>query len=67
MSAFSDFYMKQIEADLDWRESELAVLRKHLLSTTVGSTQETTFLRTNLAMLYAHYEGFCKFALLRNK
>jgi MAE_28990/MAE_18760-like HEPN len=63
MSAFADFYMKQIEADLVWRESELAILRKHLLSTTVGSTQETTFLRTNLAMLYAHYEGFCKFAL----
>ena len=63
MSVFSDFYAKQIEADLDWRECELAVLRKQLLSTTVGSSQEITFLRTNLAMLYAHYEGFCKFAL----
>lgn len=63
MSTFSDFYAKEIEADLDWRERELAVLRKQLLSTTVGSSQETTFLRTNLAMVYAHYEGFCKFAL----
>lgn len=63
MSAFSDFYAKQIETDLDWRERELAVLRKQLLSTEVGSSQETTYLRTNLAMLYAHYEGFCKFAL----
>lgn len=60
---FSDFYAQQIQADLDWRETELAVLRRHLLSTTIGSTQEVTFLRTNLAMIYAHYEGFCKFAL----
>lgn len=61
--SFSDFHAQQIQADLDWRETELAVLRRHLLSTTVGSTQEVTFLRTNLAMIYAHYEGFCKFAL----
>jgi hypothetical protein len=63
MSAFSDFYARQIEADLDWREKELAVLKMHLLSTRVGSTQEVAFLRTNLAMIYAHYEGFCKFAI----
>lgn len=63
MNQFAEFYARQIEADLDWREGELAVLRKQLLQTTVGSPQETTFLRTNLAMIYAHYEGFCKFAL----
>lgn len=63
MSEFSDFYVKQIEADLDWREKELAILRKQLLQTALGSPQERTFLRTNLAMIYAHYEGFCKFAL----
>lgn len=63
MSSFSEFYAKQIESDLSWRERELAVLRKQLLATTVGSPQEVTFLRTNLAMIYAHYEGFCKFAL----
>lgn len=63
MSSFAEFYSKQIEADLDWREKELAVLRKQLLQTSVGSPQEVAFLRTNLAMIYAHYEGFCKFAL----
>lgn len=63
MSAFSDFYVKEIEADLDWREKELAILRKQLFQTVIGSPQERTFLRTNLAMVYAHYEGFCKFAL----
>lgn len=63
MTPFAEFYVKQIETDLEWREKELAVLRKQLLATAVGSTQEVTFLRTNLAMIYAHYEGFCKFAL----
>lgn len=63
MSQLSDFCVKQIEADLDWREKELAILRKQLIHTVVGSPQERTFLRTNLAMIYAHYEGFCKFAL----
>lgn len=63
MSAFSDYYVRQIEADLDWREKELAILRKQLLQTQLGSPQEQAFLRTNVAMLYAHYEGFCKFAL----
>lgn len=63
MSAFIKFFTDQIDADLTWREQELALLRKQLLLTTVGSTQERTFLRTNLAMIYAHYEGFCKFAI----
>jgi hypothetical protein len=63
MTTFAEFYSSQIETDLEWREKELAVLRKQLLHTDVGSPQEVTFLRTNLAMIYAHYEGFCKFAL----
>lgn len=63
MSAFAQFYSKQIEDDLLWREKELAILHKLLLQSAVGSPQEVAFLRTNLAMIYAHYEGFCKFAL----
>lgn len=63
MSPFAKFYADELDKDLKWREVELAILRKQLLQTTVGSTQERTFLRTNLAMIYAHYEGFCKFAL----
>jgi len=62
MSAFSDHFVRQIEADLNWRETELAILRKQLLQTVVGSTQERAFLRANLAMIYSHYEGFCKLA-----
>ena len=63
MTTFAELFIRQVEDDLKWRENELAILRKQLIQTTVGSAQETTFLRTNLAMIYAHYEGFCKFAL----
>lgn len=63
MSAFSELYTKQIEKDLDWREAELSILRKLLMQTSVNSVQQKTLLRANLAMIYAHYEGFCKFAL----
>ena len=55
-------YAKQIEDDLSWREAEIGSL-KVLISTSVkGSVRETTLLRALWALLYAHYEGFCKFA-----
>jgi len=63
MSSIAEYFTSQIEADLNWRELEMAILRKQLHQTLAGSPQELTFLRTNLAMIYAHYEGFCKFAL----
>jgi len=63
MNNFAKFHIGQIESDLSWREQEMAILRKQLLQTTPGSVQEVTLLRANLAMIYAHYEGFCKFSL----
>lgn len=63
MSAFSDYFAEQLTTDLVWRESELVILKKALLQTSVGSQQENTLLRANLAMVYAHYEGFCKFSI----
>jgi len=63
MSLFSEKYTKEIEKDLGWRETELAILRRHLQQASVGSVQEKALLRANLAMVYAHYEGFCKFSL----
>ena len=63
MSTFAGFFIKQIEDDLSWREAELAILRKEVISSTPGTPKHITFLRTNLAMIYAHYEGFCKFAI----
>lgn len=63
MASFADLITTQISEDLLWREEELAILRKQLIQAVPGTPQERTLLRTNLAMIYAHYEGFCKFAL----
>ena len=63
MSTFAGFFIKQIEDDLSWREAELAILRKEVINSIPGTPKHITFLRTNLAMIYAHYEGFCKFAI----
>ena len=63
MASFADLVTKELSDDLVWREQELAFMRKQLIVAPVGSIQEKTLLRANLAMIYAHYEGFCKFAL----
>jgi hypothetical protein len=53
----------QLEADLDWRVAETVALRLQVAAATPGSVEEVAILRALWAMLYAHYEGFCKFAL----
>lgn len=63
MTIFASLFTNQLSSDLRWREEELAILRKQLIQSPTGSAQEKTLLRANLAMIYAHYEGFCKFAL----
>ena len=52
---------KQIEADLQWREAELVSLKMLLAASPSGSERQRALLRACTAMLYAHYEGFCKF------
>lgn len=56
-------YMLEIEADLDWREAELASLRILMVSRTVTAREKRVLYRAAWSLLYAHYEGFCKFAL----
>ena len=51
----------QIEQDLSWRESEIACLKMQAVSAPAGSDRQRALLRALWAMLYAHYEGFCKF------
>lgn len=51
-----------IEADLHWREEELSALKLQLTLSDHGSVRERALLRAMCTMLYAHYEGFCKFA-----
>lgn len=63
MTAFYNFFSDQLTKDLVWREAEMAVLRKSLMLTISGTPQEQCLLRANVAIVYAHYEGFCKFAL----
>lgn len=52
-----------ISRDLDWRESEIAGMRILLSSPAISEGQRKALLRAAWAMLYAHYEGFCKEAL----
>lgn len=52
-----------ISKDLSWRESEIAGMRILFSSTAISNGQRNGLLRAAWAMLYAHYEGFCKEAL----
>jgi inactivated superfamily I helicase len=54
---------RSIETDLVWREAELASLKNQARRVSEGSTAHKTLLRALLAMLYAHYEGFCLYAI----
>ena len=54
---------EEIERDLDWREAELAVLRIFLANEDITEREKRVLFRAAWSLLYAHYEGFCKFAL----
>lgn len=56
--------LDDITRDLDWREAEIASMRIVLSSTEITSIQKQTLLRAAWALLYAHYEGFCKNTLV---
>lgn len=58
MSSLSDV----LEADLNWREGELASFKIAILSAERKTVRESALLRGAWAILYSHYEGFCKFA-----
>lgn len=49
-----------INRDLDWREKEIAAMRVLLSSSEITNAQKHGLLRAAWALLYAHYEGFCK-------
>ena len=56
-------YVREIEADLDWREAELAALRIMIINRDLSHRDKLVLFRAAWSLLYAHYEGFCKFAL----
>lgn len=55
-------FSETLEADLNWREAELASFKAAILLAPKNSVRESTLLRGAWAILYSHYEGFCKFA-----
>jgi hypothetical protein len=57
-----DMWDRQLERDLDWREAELASLKVLVSESPTNAIRHQALLRALVALLYAHYEGFCKFA-----
>ncbi|MGL5062207.1 MAG: MAE_28990/MAE_18760 family HEPN-like nuclease [Microcoleus sp.] len=54
-------WSQELEEDLKWREAELGSLKLQVVKATQSSVKQA-LLRAMWALLYAHYEGFCKFA-----
>ena len=55
-------WAKELEDDLNWREAELASFKLLVSSAPKKSVKEQALLRALWILLYAHYEGFCKFS-----
>ena len=55
--------LDELTSDLDWRETEIASIRILLSDKNVSESQHLALLRAAWALLYAHYEGFCKLTL----
>ena len=51
----------EIEAEQAWREEEIRALQ-NMMATLPTEEERSKFRRTLVVMLYAHFEGFCKFA-----
>lgn len=54
----------ELEEDRTWRQDEIRMLR-NLLASMSNEDEQKRFRRSLVLMLYAHYEGFCKVALLQ--
>ena len=54
----------ELESEQTWRQDEIRFLRNQLASFS-NARQKMQFRRSLVVMLYAHYEGYCKFALER--
>jgi hypothetical protein len=52
--------LNEITSELDWREAEIASMRLLLNRRDLSGKQKQVLLRAAWAMLYSHYEGFCK-------
>ena len=55
---------RALEEDLQWREAELVSLKLVAAAAEAGTVRHDATLRALMALLYAHYEGYCRFALV---
>jgi len=49
-----------IAEDIAWRKKELSDIKKLVQSASTSSVRRTALIRSGIAMLYAHWEGFVK-------
>ena len=56
-------WAQELEDDLQRREAELATFKVLITGADEGTVRHQALLRALWVMLYAHYEGYCKFAL----
>ena len=56
-------WAEKLEDDLQRREAELAAFKILIARADEGTVRHQALLRALWVMLYAHYEGYCKFAL----
>jgi MAE_28990/MAE_18760-like HEPN len=54
----------ELESEQTWRQDEIRFFRNQPVSLS-NSSQQMQFRRALVLMLYAHYEGFSKFAFLQ--
>jgi hypothetical protein len=54
----------ELENEQTWRQDEIRLLRNQLANIS-NDSEKMQFRRVLVVMLYAHYEGFCKFALVQ--
>ncbi len=50
---------RKIEEEMDWRQKELDEFKRMIFEAEKGSMKEQALIRAVVAMLYAHFEGFC--------
>jgi hypothetical protein len=53
----------ELTRDLDWRETELGILKVFFTKTDVTKRQHEVLAKAAWSLLYAHYEGYAKFCL----
>ncbi len=56
-------WAQELEDDFQWREAELATFKVLIMRADEGTARHKALLRALWVMLYAHYEGYCKFVL----